>query len=844
MSWSSESAKGRDPAAFASPPQADSSWKGTARILAVAAAYFLAARLGLLLAYAGTNATPIWPPTGIALAAALLWGYRVLPGVFLGAFLANVTVLPGGGFSAASSVSLALLTAAGNTLEALAGTFMTLRATGGRTSLDRPKVALSFVLFGAVLSTVISALIGTMAFCLHRGDWSVFGTMYRTWWLGDAGGALVFAPPILAWKLRALTLWNRRKIAEAAVLAAMLLLTVAVVFPLNYNFEYLFIPFLIWTAMSFGTFETAVVVLLVMGSSLFFTIGGTGPFAARSTGESLLFLQSFIAVSSVTALLLSSLIMKLANSKTELDKARQQLYDIIEFLPDPTLAIDREGRVIAWNRAIERFLGIPKTEMIGQKDYAYAVPIYGTRRPLLIDLVGCREEERLKEYENVERRGHTIYGEVYIPKLERHLSGAASLLIGKDGVPYGAIESIRDITESKRNEEELARHRDHLERLVAERETQYRDLVESANSVILRWLPDGKITFVNRFALDFFGYAEREILGRNIMGTIVPESESNGRNLSTLASDIVADPDSYARNENENMRKNGERVWMAWTNKPILDREGKVSEILSVGVDITKLVRTQQELRHALNELAKAKEMAEAADRLKSVFLATMSHELRTPLNSIIGFTGILLQGLVGDLNPEQTKQLGMVRNSANHLLSLISDVLDISKIEAGQLSLVMESFDLGGSIRKAVQTVRPLAEKKGLTLSVEVSPQAERITSDMRRVEQILLNLLSNAVKFTEHGSVAVRCGAEDGKAVIRIADTGIGIKAEDMGDIFKPFRQLDSGLTRKYEGTGLGLSICRKLADLLGGDIRAASEWGKGSTFTVTLPLERNSA
>jgi signal transduction histidine kinase len=263
----------------------------------------------------------------------------------------------------------------------------------------------------------------------------------------------------------------------------------------------------------------------------------------------------------------------------------------------------------------------------------------------------------------------------------------------------------------------------------------------------------------------------------------------------------------------------------------------------------------EQRILDRTAELAVAKERAEAADRIKSSFLATMSHELRTPLNSIIGFTGAILQELAGPLNNEQNKQMGMVKNSAQHLLSLINDVLDISKIEAGQLEVHPERFNLREVIEKVIMSIKPSSDKKGIALNMDIGDEISDIESDRRRVEQVLLNLLSNAVKFTDEGSVTLsvelipRYEFPHGPCLtpamrFRVIDTGMGIAPDDLKKLFQAFHQVDTGLARKKEGTGLGLAISRHLAELMGGGVTVESEYGKGSVFTFIIPTEARKA
>ncbi len=453
-------------------------------------------------------------------------------------------------------------------------------------------------------------------------------------------------------------------------------------------------------------------------------------------------------------------------------------------------------------------------------------------------------------------------------------------LRGASGAVIGVLTAYEDITDRKAAADALQ-----------ESERKYRELVEHANSIILRMGRDGSLTFINEYGQRFFGYGAAELQGRSVVGTIVPDHEEGGRDLRALLENICADPDRYRLNVNENVCKDGRRVWVAWTNKAVLDEHGALAGVFCVGSDVTEQREAEQALRRARAELeqrvaertaelsranaalrdeievhqhataeivrlnadleAHAAELAGAnarlqeLDRLKSEFLATMSHELRTPLNSIIGFTGILRQGMAGPINAEQGKQLGMVHASATHLLSLINDLLDLSRIEAGKIELDRRSFDLAGVVAEVEATCRPALAQKGLAFQAELPGGGSlELVGDRKRCYQVLLNLVGNAVKFTERGEIRVSAARQDDRLRVTVADTGIGIRPEHVGMLFEAFRQVDGSARRVYEGTGLGLYLCRKLLGLMGGDISVESVHGQGSRFTFTLPIRSQPA
>jgi PAS domain S-box-containing protein len=489
---------------------------------------------------------------------------------------------------------------------------------------------------------------------------------------------------------------------------------------------------------------------------------------------------------------------------------------MIESMPGILYFYDMDGRFLRWNRNFERVSGYTGEQIAGMQPLEFFAA---------------------EDKAEVERR----IGEVFT----LGESSVEAPFLAKDGykTPYfftgRRVESEGrlclvgvgiDISERKRAEDAL-----HAS------EERYRTTLDSILEGCQLLGHDWRYLYMNNAAAIQNRRPNAELLGRT-MSEAWPGIEASPvyAMLKICLEQRVA-----LHDEAEFRFMDGTSGWFDVRCQPV--PEG----IFVLSIDITERkkaedalrelnVSLEQKVKERTGELQAALVRAEAADRLKSAFLATMSHELRTPLNSIIGFTGIVLQGLAGPLNAEQTKQLGMVRGSARHLLELINDVLDISKIEAGQLEMRAEPFDLRESVDRVAASVRPLADKKGLELVVELAPDVGVMNGDRRRVEQVLINVLNNALKFTERGRVTLFVGLDEGRMRLRVKDTGIGIKPEDLATLFQPFRQIDTGLSRQHEGTGLGLAICRRLATLMGGDITVSSEWSRGSEFIVTLPLQ----
>lgn len=710
-----------------------------ARMGVLAALYFAAATLGLSLAVVHNNVSLVWPPTGIALAALLLFGYRLWPGVALGAFLIN----------ASTDVTLATAAGigAGNTLEALTGAYLLQRVARFRNSLDRLQDVLALVALAGGLSTTVSATIGVASLCLGgSAPWALYGSLWWQWWLGDAMGALVFAPVLLTWGTEPQVRWEPWRVAEAGGLLALLAAVSQSVFvgrlavdAPTYPLAFAIFPFVIWAALRFGPRGAATGTLVVSAIAIWGTWEDLGPFLGTTLTESLLLLQTFMGVIAVTGLLLAAAIIQRERAEQQLRSTKDELLQlelyqrqrteqvllesearkgaILESALDCIITIDHAGKIIDFNPAAEKTFGFTRTQVWGKEMAELIIP----------------------------------------PSLrEKHRRGLAHYLATGEGPVLGKLLEMSAVR------------------------------------------ADGT-EFPVELAIT------RIRLGGPPMFT------------------------GYLRDITE--RKRAEATL-----------QGLYAELRQAALQLEARVEDRTRELHVANaKLQEATHRAEEASRYKSDFLANMSHELRTPLNSIIGFSELLQTQTYGALNEKQTRHVNNILASGRHLLTLINDILDLSKVEAGRLELHLEPFGLPEMLRAALADIRPQADAKDVQLHLELADALPRLTADPVRFKQILYNLLSNAVKFTLAGGRVTVAARSHGEGVeLRVADTGIGIAAEDLPKLFRVFTQLEAPSAKRHQGTGLGLALTKKFVELHGGTIEVSSDGpGQGTTFIIRLPM-----
>jgi PAS domain S-box-containing protein len=535
------------------------------------------------------------------------------------------------------------------------------------------------------------------------------------------------------------------------------------------------------------------------------------------------------------------------------DEQRGLLNAIVNSLPDPIVITDAVNDIIVQNRRAEHLMAMRDTDSEGRRRAVEINNLLFTsflaRAVMTGGISSTARELNLVDPDE----GTDLLLEVLAHPLSAGVTGEGAYL-----------SVLRDVTDLRRAANELERQvqRVRLAEIEARRERDRLNLIlENVADPILVTDDRSNIILMNEQAERLFepgaGGVESARRAQAVRG--------NDTKFTSFISDFTISP---ARGRREQMQlarpDTGEYFPIEVVSGKILNERGESLAIVSVLHDLTKQVeneRLAEQLQRLNSELEERIRLAtadlaeqnarlqwqsrevERANRLKSEFLASMSHELRTPINALIGYTALMLDRIYGEVTPQQEEGLTRIRASAQHLLLLINDILDLAKIEAGKMPLSLGHIVVQEIVAEITQQIEPLVRKKSLDFRCQLSPDLPAMYTDRTKVKQILLNLLSNAVKFTHTGSVMLGIAQMGPRICFEVSDTGIGIKQTDLETIWEDFRQLDQSRTREYGGTGLGLSITRKLAAALGGQVTARSEYGRGSTFTALLPVHSHS-
>jgi PAS domain S-box-containing protein len=825
-------------------------------VISVWAAYFLAAQIGFRAAFVADQISIVWAPTGIAVAALLLWGFTLAPAIWLAAFAANATT--GMQFWAAGGI------ATGNMLEAVAAAWLLSRVPGFDPAFKRVHDAALFILFAVAISPLISASIGVAMLCAAALEpWARYGELWREWWLGDALGALVVGPAILT-TCRAWRGLRGRAIETIALVVCAVTASAALSGPyFTSSFEspllaFLIFPLVIVAAVRLGQPATAVVTLGAAAAIVWRTMETYGPIGVDAIHHNLLVLDMFLGALAGSGLLLAAA----TTERRILERRRAAAY--------------AAGNAIASAASLEigvrKMLGAVCSHLGWQAGTLWL--INADRTTLRCVATWAEDEDKAAPFLKASKAtvftaGIGLPGRVWASgapswiedavvdrNFPRAAAADASGLHGAFCFPIRRNEEFLGVAEFFSASVAVVDHdllttmagiggqigdfvtRKRIEGEMIAQQTRTRAILDTALDAIITMDQRGRVTEFSATAEKMFGYSRDQAVGRELASLIIPPAlRDHHRRGLEIYLDTGRGPFIDRRVETTAVTADGREfpvevsITRVPTDPPVFT--GFVR-------DTTERVNAERQRRGLLEAELAARREAEKANRAKDDFLATLSHELRTPLNAIVGWTRMLLDGILDEQSARRA--LVIIDRNAHAQAQLVTDLLDISRIITGKLTLTRRPVDVGSVVGAAIDAVRLAAAQKRIRLTPGLCEHVCVISGDFFRLQQAVTNLLSNAIKFTpEGGTVDVRF-AEHHSGILRltITDSGIGIPSSFLPHVFERFRQADGSSTREHGGLGLGLAIVRHIVELHGGTVAAESRGpGQGATFSVELPM-----
>ncbi|WP_317202672.1 response regulator [Janthinobacterium sp.] len=786
--------------------------------------YFALAVAAIALSRQPGNIATLWFANALGLAYLLTQPRALAPALLLCAAGANclANLLYG------DTLALAVTFLPANMLEMALGALLAGRAGVARDFDASPAKLLRFIALACCAPPLIGATLG--AAIIAAQGFSSYGKVWPAWYAGDVAGTLATLPlALLILRDGARAFLRGVDWLQLASLAALCCaISVFALLYLPFPFVYVMVPLLL-AAVGVGFASVAALVLLSLLVTASMLAGGSFVMPPATAHWQVLLVYLPILLTLVPPLLLAASMNQArsrerAQRQSELALARsnRELETIIDHMPAMIAYWDVDMRNQFSNRLYldffghtqEQMRGMHVREVIGEEEFRHNLPyldaVLRGEAPMFERAGGAPGAEE-----------HTLVS--YVPDLQR------GLVVGF----YSFITDVTSIRQARQAE--------------AQAQTRLQGVLDSAKEfAIIATDLDGVIRVFSAGARRMLGYTAEEMVGRRTPLVLHDEAEvrARGAELSAQLGRPVLDFEVFAEGarggaaesrEWTYVRKDGTRLPVTLVASGMRDADGAISGFLGVAKDITGEKQLQDSLR-------RAKEQAEAASRAKSEFVANMSHEIRTPMNAVLGMAYLLDRTT---LTPEQRKYLDMIRVSGQSLLAILNDILDFSKIEAGRMELAPVPFQLGEVLNALASIMAVNAGEKDLELAIGIEPDvAQALVGDALRLQQVLINLTGNAIKFTERGEVSVlveqvRRDAQRVWLRFRVRDSGIGMDAAQQQGLFSAFSQADASMTRRFGGTGLGLAICRRLVDMMGGEIEVDSAPGAGSEFRVTLPL-----